>query len=101
MATSGNYRNFKEKDGKKYVHTINPKTGWPEINNTLSVTVIAPDCATADAYATAFMVMGVEQAYPLALADTLLEAYFIYSGDSGQLLTKHTPGLDGKLTVVE
>lgn len=101
MATSGNYRNFKEKDGKKYVHTINPKTGWPEVNNTLSVTVVAPDCATADAYATAFMVMGVEKAYPIALEDTTLEAYFIYSGDSGQLLTKHTPGLEGKLTVVE
>ena len=61
MATSGNYRNFKEQDGVKYVHTINPKTGWPEVNNTLSVSVIAKDCATADAYATAFMVMGVEQ----------------------------------------
>ncbi|CAN5234963.1 FAD:protein FMN transferase [soil metagenome] len=101
MATSGNYRNFKEKDGKKYVHTINPKTGWPEINNTLSVSVIAPNCAMADAYATAFMVMGVDKAYEIALNDTLLEAYFIYSGDSGQLLTKATPGLNNKLTKIE
>jgi thiamine biosynthesis lipoprotein len=101
MATSGNYRNFKEKDGKKYVHTINPKTGWPEINNTLSVSVVAKDCATADAYATAFMVMGVEKAYDIALADTALEAYFIYSGPNGELLTKQTPGLDKKLTVVK
>ncbi len=101
MATSGNYRNYKEKDGVKYVHTINPKTGWPEINNTLSVSVIAKDCATADAYATAFMVMGVNKAYEIALADTLLEAYFIYSGDNGELLTKQTPGLDKKLMAVE
>lgn len=101
MATSGNYRNFKEKDGVKYVHTINPKTGWPEVNNTLSVSVIAKDCATADAYATAFMVMGVDSAYEIALADTLLEAYFIYSGANGELLTKQTPGLDKKLTTLE
>lgn len=101
MATSGNYRNFKEKDGKKYVHTINPKTGWPEINNTLSVSVVAKDCATADAYATAFMVMGVDKAMEIALADTTLEAYFVYSGPNGELLTKQTPGLEGKLKNVQ
>lgn len=101
MATSGNYRNYKEKDGVKYVHTINPSTGWPEVNNTLSVSVIAKDCATADAYATAFMVMGVDKAYEIALADTALEAYFIYSGSNGELLTKETPGLDEKLTAVK
>jgi FAD:protein FMN transferase len=101
LATSGNYRNYKEKDGVKYVHTINPKTGWPEINNTLSVSVVAKDCATADAYATSFMVMGVDKAYEIALADTALEAYFIYSGTNGELLTKQTPGLDKKLTSVK
>lgn len=101
MATSGNYRKYKEKDGVKYVHTINPKTGWPEINNTLSVSVIAKDCATADAYATAFMVMGVDSAYTIALNDSMLEAYFIYSSVNGELLTKQTPGLDKKLTAVE
>jgi FAD:protein FMN transferase len=101
MATSGNYRNFKEKDGQKYVHTINPKTGWPEINNTLSVSVIAKDCATADAYATAFMVMGVEKAYEIALNDTALEAYFVYSGAKGELITKATPGIKERLMEVE
>lgn len=105
MATSGNYRNFKEQDGKKYVHTINPKTGWPEISNTLSVSVIAKDCATADAYATTFMVMGVEKGYELATRlkeeGTYIEAYFIYAGENGELLTKATPGLEGKLKEVE
>ena len=58
MATSGNYRNFYYKDGKKYAHTIDPRTGYPVQHNILSSTVIAKDCATADAYATAFMVLG-------------------------------------------
>lgn len=62
MATSGNYRNFYYKNGKKYAHTIDPKTGRPVQHSLLSATVLAKDCATADAYATAFMVMGVEKA---------------------------------------
>ena len=59
MATSGNYRNFYYKDGKKYAHTIDPKTGFPVQHNILSATVLAKECAVADAYATAFMVMGL------------------------------------------
>jgi thiamine biosynthesis lipoprotein len=59
MATSGNYRNFYYKGGKKYAHTIDPKTGYPVQHNILSSTVIANDCATADAYATSFMVTGL------------------------------------------
>ena len=59
MATSGNYRNFYYKDGKKYAHTIDPRTGYPVQHNILSATVIAEDCMTADALATAFMVMGL------------------------------------------
>ena len=64
MATSGNYRNFYYKDGKKYAHTIDPRTGYPVQHNILSSTVIAKDCATADAYATAFMVLGWIQPRP-------------------------------------
>src|SRR5690554_8199282 len=60
VATSGNYRDFYELDGRKYSHTISPVTGNPVRQNILSATVIAVDAATADAYATAFMVMGVE-----------------------------------------
>lgn len=62
VATSGNYRNYFEKDGIRYTHIMSPVTGKPEQTNLLSVTVIAPDCATADAYATAFMVLGAQRA---------------------------------------
>lgn len=77
LATSGNYRQFYEVDGKKYSHTISPFTGFPERNTLLSASVFAPDCTTADAYATAFMVLGVEEA--LALANQLdnVDAYLI------------------------
>ncbi len=61
MATSGNYRNYFEEDGVRYTHILDPRTGQPERTNLLSVTVLAPDCATADAYATAFMVLGHEK----------------------------------------
>ena len=61
IATSGNYRNFYIENGKKYAHTINPHTGYPVDHNLLSASVIADDCMTADAYATACMVLGVEK----------------------------------------
>ena len=93
LATSGNYRNFYYKDGKKYAHTIDPRTGFPVQHNILSSTVIAPNCATADAYATAFMVMGMEQAKAVLKKHPELQAYFIYSADNGQTATWHTPGL--------
>jgi thiamine biosynthesis lipoprotein len=78
ISTSGNYRKFFIKDGVKYSHTIDPKTGYPVHHSLLSVSVIANDCATADAYATAFMVMGVEKAKTFLLMNPGLEAYFIY-----------------------
>jgi FAD:protein FMN transferase len=61
MATSGNYRKFYEENGKRYAHIINPLTGYTQRHDLLSATVFAKDCMTADAYATAFMVMGREQ----------------------------------------
>ena len=61
MVTSGNYRNFYEIDGKRYSHSLNPTTGYPAENTLLSVTVITEGCAEADAFATAFMVMGLEK----------------------------------------
>ena len=61
LATSGNYRKFYEKDGVKYSHTIDPKTGYPVQHCLLSATVLAGDCMRADAYATGFMVMGYEK----------------------------------------
>jgi len=63
MATSGNYRNYYiTPEGKRIMHTIDPKTGYPVQHNVLSATVIAPTCAMADAFATSFMVMGSERA---------------------------------------
>jgi len=82
LATSGNYRNFYLKDGKKYAHTISPFTGYPVDHQLLGVSVLAPDCMTADAYATAFMVLGVEKGMAIASADPTLEAYFISANES-------------------
>lgn len=84
LATSGNYRNFYVKDGKKYAHTIDPRTGYPSENNLLSATVIAFDCMMADAYATAFMAMGLEEALKLAVKLPDIEYYFIYTDSAGQ-----------------
>ncbi len=88
VATSGNYRNFYEVNGVKYSHTINPKTGFPERSNLLSVTVVADDCMTADALATTFMVMGLRKGEEWAkkLLDTTV--YFIYNDENGQLKMK-------------
>lgn len=83
MATSGNYRNFYYKDGKKYAHTIDPKTGFPVQHNILSATVLAKQCAVADAYATAFMVMGLEKSKEVLARHKDLKAYLIYD-DNGK-----------------
>ena len=92
LATSGNYRRYYIKDGKRYAHTIDPKTGNPVQHNLLSATVIAGNCLTADALATAFMVMGSEKA--LALAEKLpdVEAFFICAGLNDSLYTQSTSG---------
>lgn len=79
LATSGNYRKFFEENGVKYSHTINPKTGYPVKHNLLSVTVITDDCITADAYATAFMVLGLDESMRIVKNNPELEAYFICS----------------------
>jgi thiamine biosynthesis lipoprotein len=97
MATSGNYRNYYIKDGKKYAHTINPHTGYPSEQSILSATIIAPDCMTADAYATACMVMGVEDACRMAGQIPEIEYYFIYAGESVQPKVKFSPGMQTRL----
>lgn len=93
MATSGNYRNYYYKDGKKYAHTIDPRTGYPVQHSILSSTVIAEDCMTADALATSFMVMGLEEAEAFCKANPKIDAYFIYSGDDGEFKTYYTEGM--------
>ncbi|MCB0410235.1 MAG: FAD:protein FMN transferase, partial [Flavobacteriales bacterium] len=87
LATSGNYRKFYEKDGVKYSHTINPLTGYPVQHSLLSVTVIAPTCALADAYATAFMVLGLEKSKQIVENNPDLEAFFIYSNEKNEMET--------------
>lgn len=94
MATSGNYRNFYYKDGKRYAHTINPHTGYPVQASILSATVLAPDCATADAYATAFMVMDLERARQILDRHPELQGYFIYTDTNGGLQTYMSPSLE-------
>ena len=97
MATSGNYRNFYYKGGKKYAHTIDPKTGYPVQHSLLSATVLAKNCATADAYATSFMVMGIEKARKLLERHPELMAYFIYSDAKGNLQVWYSPSMKGKV----
>ena len=97
MATSGNYRNFYYKGGKKYAHTIDPKTGCPVQHSLLSATVIADDCATADAYATSFMVMGFEKARKFLEKHTELMVYFIYSDEKGNNAVWFSPSLKDKI----
>ncbi len=79
VVTSGNYRKFYIKDGKKYSHTIDPRTGYPVEHSLLSATVVAPDAALADAYATYCMVIGLEQAEAFIESRPDLEAYLVYS----------------------
>lgn len=82
MATSGNYRNFYYEGGKKYAHTIDPRTGMPAQKDILSATVIAKTCAIADAYATAFMVLGLEDTKKVLGKHPELKAYLILSDNT-------------------
>jgi thiamine biosynthesis lipoprotein len=97
MATSGNYRNFYYKEGKKYAHTIDPKTGYPVQHSILSATVLAGTCVVADAYATSFMVMGLERAKQVLKAHPELLAYFIYADEKGTNRVYYSPELERKI----
>lgn len=79
VATSGNYRNYFEENGERFTHILDPRTGTPERTNLLSVTVLAPDCATADAFATAFMVLGYDKSSGIVKKNPQIEAWFILS----------------------
>ncbi len=93
LATSGNYRRFFLKDGIKYSHTIDPSTGFPVSHTLLSASVLAADCMTADAFATAFMVMGVEKSKAFLANNPDLEAHFIYTNQEGKYETWTSEGL--------
>ncbi len=95
LATSGDYRRYYEDDGKKYSHTIDPKTGHPVDHQLMSVSVFAPDGMSADAYATAFMVMGLEESVSFVENRDDLEAYFIHATDDPDEFDYHvTSGLE-------
>ena len=87
LATSGNYRNFYEKDGQKFVHTINPQTGYTVPSNLLSASIVAKDCSTSDAIATACMVMGYKAAKKFIEEQQDLKAVLIYSDEKGGMQT--------------
>jgi len=84
LATSGNYRNFYVEDGKKYAHTIDPKSGYPVQHSLLSSTVLAENCMDADAFATAFMVMGLEKSIEIANQIPEIKVYFIFADGEGE-----------------
>jgi len=94
MATSGN---FYYQGGKKYAHTIDPKTGYPVQHNILSATVLAKTCAMADAYATSFMVMGLDKAQKVLERHPELMAYFIYDDGQGKNAVWFSPSLKDKI----
>ena len=93
IATSGNYRNFYINDGKKYAHTISPYSGYPVQHSLLSASVIADDCIYADAFATAFMVLGIEKSKGILEKHEELDAYLIYADENGALKTFMTEGV--------
>ncbi|MDR2927065.1 MAG: FAD:protein FMN transferase [Cytophagaceae bacterium] len=95
LATSGNYRNYYIKDGKKFAHTIDPRTGYAVQLSILSTSIVADDCMTADAYATACMVLGVDDAMTLIERIPNVEGCFIYElTDSGIQGVAYTDGFD-------
>ena len=91
IVTSGNYRKFYVRDGRKYAHTVDPRTGYPVEHSLLSATVVAPTAAAADAYATYCMVLGLDGARAFIEARPDLEGYLIYDLD-GTMTEWASPG---------
>ncbi len=98
LATSGNYRKFYEEDGKKYAHIIDPRTGYPAKQNILSATVLANDAMSADAYATAFMIMGLDRSKEFLQKndDLNLDVFFVYEL-KGKWKTFQTEGIRNQI----
>jgi thiamine biosynthesis lipoprotein len=92
LATSGDYRNFFERDGVRYSHIIDPRTGRPITNRVVSVTVLAPDCTLADGLATALMVMGAEAGTALAEKLDRVESLILVQDPQGGLVERATTG---------
>ncbi|MEO9870451.1 FAD:protein FMN transferase [Ekhidna sp.] len=92
LATSGNYRNYYEKDGKIHAHIIDPRTGYTANHNLLSASVFAEDCMSADAYATAFMVLGMEQSQQI-IEGRNIDAILLYRSEDGQVKSYVSEGI--------
>lgn len=101
IATSGNYRRFIEENGVKYVHHIDPKTGYPTKNNLLSASVFSSQCMVSDATATGLLVMGFEAAKLYLNTHPELMVYLIYSDEYGKFQVYQSPKLSGLLIDVE
>jgi len=97
LATSGNYRKFYVDNGVKYSHTIDPRTGYPSRHTLLSATIIAPECAVADAWATACMVGGKDTAIAFIEKYDFLEGYLIFSDEKGGMVSWMSEGLRKKI----
>lgn len=96
MATSGDYRNFYEREGQRYSHTIDPRTGRPVTHGLASATVLHANCADADAYATTLMVLGPDEGYAFALAHNLA-AHLLVHAPNGAFIERNTPAFDAYL----
>jgi FAD:protein FMN transferase len=92
VATSGDYRNYFEVDGRRYSHSIDPRSGWPVQHDLVSVTVIAADCMRADAWATALTVLGAEAA--LALAESQGLAVYLLRRDGESIVTSYSSAFE-------
>ena len=92
LVTSGSTRKYVERNGKRYSHCIDPKTGYPVEHNVLSVTVIAENSVWADALASICMVMGLEKSLPIIESLNGVEAYYISSNSQGDLEIFATEG---------
>lgn len=101
MATSGNYRNYYEAEGMKFSHTIDPFTGRPVRHGLLSATVLARDCMTADAIATALMVMGTEKAIALQESQKNFEIFLIFNDEEGQMKSFASEGIKPYLSFIQ
>ena len=97
LTTAGNYRKFFVENGIKYGHTIDPKTGFPARNTLLSATVVCDDAMTADAYDTAFMVLGLEKSKELLKKLPGIEVYFIYSNAQGEYEVYFSEGMKKRI----
>ncbi len=99
MATSGNYRKFRidPETGNKYVHSIDPLTGYPKLSNVLSVSVLAASCVEADAYATTFMIMDLDETKALLQEHTGLDVYIIFADVDGEIEVFSTQGFEDML----